>query len=411
MVTYSNGWDVSEISFKRIGDIAKYRRGSFPQPYDRPEWYGGPGAFPFVQVADIQDDMRLVNNTKKKISVKAQPFSVFVPQNTVVISLQGTIGRVALTQYDSFVDRTVAIFQNLDNSIEKQYFMYQLKAVFDVEKQSARGSTIKTITKEEFTNFLLPVPDFKEQKRISETLKVFDEYVDNLSELIEKKKNIREGALEDLVTGKTRLKGYTGNWMTVSFNQVITPKARIGWQGLKKHEYLKHGFSYLIGGTDFLNGSINLDGISYVTKERYDMDPNIQVSKNDVLVTKDGTIGKIAIVPELTKPATLNSGVFVFRTNKRLSPKYLYRILTSSVFKDFIDTLSAGSTIKHLYQKDLKKFEFNIPIDINEQEGIAEILSSMDAEIINLEEERDKMIQIRDGAMDDLLTGRVRLEF
>lgn len=409
MVTYQKNWDVSEIQFKRIGDISKYRRGSFPQPYDRPEWYGGPGALPFVQVADIQNDMRLVSNTKKKISVRAQPFSVFVPKNTVIISLQGTIGRVALTQYDSFVDRTVAIFQNLDNSIEKQYFMYQLRAVFDVEKKSARGSTIKTITKEEFTDFLLPVPEFKEQKRISETLKVFDDYIDNLTELIEKKKNIRDGALEDLVTGKTRLDGYAEDWVSVSFNQVIIPKARIGWQGLKKHEYLRSGYSYLIGGTDFLNGSINLDGISYVTKERYDMDPNIQVSENDVLVTKDGTIGKVAIVPELTKPATLNSGVFVFRTNKRLSPRFLYRILSSSVFRGFIDILSAGSTIKHLYQKDLKKFEFDIPIDIDEQESIAEILSSMDTEILNLEEERDKMIQIRDGAMDALLTGRVRL--
>ena len=81
----------------------------------------------------------------------------------------------------------------------------------------------------------------------------------------------------------------------------------------------------------------------------------------------------------------------------------------SSVFREFIDTLSAGSTIKHLYQKDLKNFEFEIPVDTKEQEAIAAVLTAMDEEIRDLETEREKIIQIREGAMDDLLTGRVRL--
>lgn len=409
MVTYPNGWTQTDVCHKKIGDIAKYRRGSFPQPYDRPEWYGGIGALPFVQVADIGEDMRLATKTKKKISRRAQYYSVFVPTGTVVISLQGSIGRVALTQYDAYVDRTVAIFQNLDDSVHKKYFMYQLQAVFNIEKQSARGSTIKTITKEEFTDFLLPIPEYSEQEEIARTLSLFDTYIDDLAELIEKKKGICDGALEDLITKKTRLDGYADDWTPVTFNQVIIPKARIGWQGLKKHEYLRSGYSYLIGGTDFSNGTVSLNNISYVSKERYDMDTNIQVSKNDVLVTKDGTIGKVAIVPELNKPATLNSGVFVFRTNSRLVPAFLFRVLQSSVFREFIDTLSAGSTIKHLYQKDLKKFEFEIPYDTKEQEAIAEVLTAMDKEIANLETEREKMIQIREGAMNDLLTGRVRL--
>ena len=115
------------------------------------------------------------------------------------------------------------------------------------------------------------------------------------------------------------------------------------------------------------------------------MDVNIQVSQNDVLVTKDGTIGKVALVPELGKPATLNSGVFVFRTNNRLLPTFLFRVLSSSVFREFIDTLSAGSTIKHLYQKDLKNFEFEIPVDKKEQEAIADTLTAMDEEVEALE--------------------------
>ena len=253
------------------------------------------------------------------------------------------------------------------------------------------------------------IADVEEQGIIAENLRSFDTYIADLAELIEKKCGIRDGALEDLIRHRTRLDGFNDEWTTVSFNQVITPKARIGWQGLKKHEYLRSGYSYLIGGTDFSHGTVSLDNIWYVSKDRYDMDANIQVSEHDVLVTKDGTIGKVALVPELGKPATLNSGVFVFRTNNRLLPTFLFRVLSSSVFREFIDTLSAGSTIKHLYQKDLKNFEFEIPVDKKEQEAIANTLTAMDEEIEALEIERDKMIQIREGAMDDLLTGRVRL--
>ncbi len=266
------------------------------------------------------------------------------------------------------------------------------------------------INGKEYASFLIPIASKMEQDLIAYTISQFDTYIDDLAELIEKKRGIRDGALEDLIHHRTRLDGFNGDWITVTFNQVITPKARIGWQGLKKHEYLRSGYSYLIGGTDFSHGTVILDNIWYVSKDRYDMDANIQVSKNDVLVTKDGTIGKVALVPKLGKPATLNSGVFVFRTNNRLLPTFLFRVLSSSVFREFIDTLSAGSTIKHLYQKDLKNFEFEIPVDKKEQEAIANTLTAMDEEIEALEIERDKMIQIREGAMDDLLTGRVRLK-
>lgn len=237
----------------------------------------------------------------------------------------------------------------------------------------------------------------------------FDKHIENLENLIEKKKMIRDGAVEDLMTGKTRLDGFDDEWEEVGFSDVVIPKARIGWQGLKKEEYLQSGYSYLISGTDFNNGTISFDGISFVTKERFDLDVNIQVCSGDVLVTKDGTIGKVAIVPNINKKATLNSGVFVFKTNKKLKKYFLYWILRSSMFEKFISELSAGSTIKHLYQKDLKRFSLYIPTGIKEQQAIADILTSMDDEIQDLEDEKAKIEKIRAGAMDDLLTGKVRL--
>lgn len=331
-----------------------------------------------------------------------------VESETMVVGRVGEkCGNVNITRSRSWVsDNALIVTPKIEYDIGYMSYLLEQVNLNDYANRNAQPVISGQIIYAIETPY---VEDIEEQGIIAQNLRSFDAYIADLSELIEKKRGIRDGSLEDLIRHRTRLDGFSDEWTTVSFNQVITPKARIGWQGLKKHEYLRSGYSYLIGGTDFSHGTVSLDNIWYVSKDRYDMDANIQVSENDVLVTKDGTIGKVALVPELGRPATLNSGVFVFRTNNRLLPTFLFRVLSSSVFREFIDTLSAGSTIKHLYQKDLKNFEFEIPVDKNEQEAIADTLTAMDEEIEALEIERNKMIQIREGAMDDLLTGRVRL--
>lgn len=271
------------------------------------------------------------------------------------------------------------------------------------------GIKVSSISKTDIKNTEITIPPLPEQREIAKVLSSFNEHLANLDELITKKKAIRDGALEELVSGKKRLQGFDGEWGHLSFEKTVTPKARIGWQNLRTDEYLSVGYSYIFEGTDFSNGTIDLSACNFVTKERYAMDQFIQVSKGDVLVTKDGTIGKVAVVPKIDKPATLNSGVYVFRPNGQLTKQFLYWILRSSIFDRFIEDLSAGSTIKHLYQKDLKNFYFDAPKHVEEQQAIADALSSMDAEILALEEEREKIEKIKLGAMDDLLTGRVRL--
>ena len=103
----------SNKSTYKLKDIADYRRGSFPQPYGNPKWYGGDGSLPFVQVIDVAKNLRLYNSTKQRISRLAQSKSVFVPKGSILITLQGSIGKVAITQYDAFVDRTLLIISNL----------------------------------------------------------------------------------------------------------------------------------------------------------------------------------------------------------------------------------------------------------------------------------------------------------
>lgn len=397
MVSYHDEWQPKKL--KDLGYIQMCRR---IFQYQTKNY----GAIPFYKISTF--GKKADSYISQELYEQYRTLYPYPEKGDVLISAAGTVGKVVVFDgRDSYFQDSNIVWLKVDKEeVNCQYLWWFYRSY---PWNALEGTTIQRLYNNIILNTEITLPSIPEQKDIAETLSKFDSYIDDLAEMIEKKKGIRDGALEDLVRRRTRVNGFSEPWEQVSFGQVITPKARIGWQGLKKHEYLRSGYSYLIGGTDFRNGTVNLGDISYVSEERYDMDANIQVSANDVLVTKDGTIGKVAIVPELDKPATLNSGVFVFRTNARLLPTFLFRVLSSSVFREFIDTLSAGSTIKHLYQKDLKNFEFEIPVDLKEQETIASILTAMDEEIEALEIEREKMMQIREGAMDDLLTGRVRL--
>lgn len=405
MVTYPIDW-----TEKPFNDFMKIKRGASPRPIESYLTTSVDGVN-WIKIGDAPRYGKYITATVERITPRGATHSVRVYPGDFILSNSMSFGRPYILEIDGCIhDGWLRLYDFQEDANDE--FLYYLLSSSSVQRQYegfAAGSGVQNLNKEVVKKVTVFLPPLPEQEEIAKTLSMFDTYIDDLAELIEKKRGIRDGALEDLIRHRTRLDGFNDEWTTVSFNQTITPKARIGWQGLKKHEYLRSGYSYLIGGTDFSHGTVSLDNIWYVSKDRYDMDANIQVSENDVLVTKDGTIGKVALVPELGKPATLNSGVFVFRTNNRLLPTFLFRVLSSSVFREFIDTLSAGSTIKHLYQKDLKNFEFEIPVDKKEQEAIADTLTAMDEEIEALEIERDKMIQIREGAMDDLLTGRVRL--
>ena len=194
------------------------------------------------------------------------------------------------------------------------------------------------------------------------------------------------------------------DWTKLNLGKSASLKARIGWQGLTTAEYLDSGDYSLITGTDFKNGYIDWDNCVFVKKNRFDQDRNIQIKLNDVLVTKDGTIGKVALINKIKKPATLNSGVFVIRPiSNSFNPKYFYYVLRSNHFKDFLEKLSAGSTINHLYQKDFVYYSFPLP-PLPEQEAIAEVLSDTDALIGALEKRIAKKRLIKQGAMQKLLT-------
>ncbi|WP_121288305.1 restriction endonuclease subunit S [Helicobacter pylori] len=188
----------------RLGTY-KYRRGSFPQPYGNPQWYSDNG-MPFVQVYDVGENFKLTQKTKQKISKIAQPMSVFVPKNSVIITLQGTIGRVALTQYDCYCDRTILIFDNNTlNDVNKYFFVLSLFTKFEEEKRKADGSIIKTITKQTLKDFEIPLPPLDEQIAIANILSALDSEIISLKNKKRQFENIKKALNHDLMSAKIRV--------------------------------------------------------------------------------------------------------------------------------------------------------------------------------------------------------------
>ena len=182
----------------RISDYSNFRRGSFPQPYGNKDWYDGKGSMPFIQVVDVTNHLTLVQDTKQKISLLAQPKSVFVETGTVVVTLQGSIGRVAITQYDAYVDRTLLIFENYTKDIDERFWAYVIQQKFEIEKRKAPGGTIKTITKEALSSFVIALPSYEEQQKIGEFFKQLDDLIAKNERELELLQETKKGFLQKM---------------------------------------------------------------------------------------------------------------------------------------------------------------------------------------------------------------------
>ncbi|WP_274641728.1 restriction endonuclease subunit S [Streptococcus equinus] len=176
-----------------------------------------------------------------------------------------------------------------------------------------------------------------------------------------------------------RFKGFTDDWEQRKLSELATMHARIGWQNLRTSEFLDQGDYMLVTGTDFENDSINFSTCHYVQKERYDQDKHIQISNGSILITKDGTLGKVAYVQGLKKPATLNAGVFnvEIKDENRTDGKYLFQYLKAPFLMEYVEKNATGGTIKHLNQNILVNFPVAIS-EKSEQQKIGEYFSNLD---------------------------------
>lgn len=182
-------------------------------------------------------------------------------------------------------------------------------------------------------------------------------------------------------------------WIVNKIKNTSYVKGRIGWHGLSSEEYADEG-AYLVTGTDLKSGEVSWETCHHISWERYKEDPYIHLREDDLLITKDGTIGKVAVVNNLPDKATLNSGIFVVRPLKDdYIPGFMYWILNSSVFKRYFDYIKTGATIAHLYQETFERFFFPIPSE-TEQIKITNFLDKKTSEIDLTIEKDTRLIEL-----------------
>lgn len=251
----------------------------------------------------------------------------------------------------------------------------------------------------------IPVPPKPEQEGIADILSSFEQYIADLAELIEKKRGIRDGALEDLISGRTRLAGYEGTWEMVKLKD-ITSQITKGTTPLDKSGRGTVNF-IKVENIDGSSGDITIaQNISVNEHNGYLRRSRLE--NNDILFSIAGTLGRVAIVDSALLPANTNQALSIIRLKKG-NHRFISYYLKSEAIKKYIQENPTVGAQPNLSLKQIGAIVIAFPTE-NEQEAIADTLTAMDEEIEALEIERDKMIQIREGAMDDLLTGRVRLK-
>ena len=283
----------------------------------------------------------------------------------------------------------------------KYYINYEPIMGKVLSRCTKKTTMMTNLVAKDFLKETVLVPTLAEQKQIGTLLNTLDKFITLHQRKLDNLKLKKKALLQKLFPRngerypELRFPGFTDAWEQRKLSELATMNARIGWQNLRTSEFLDSGDYLLITGTDFDNGRIKYNTCHYVEKKRFDQDTKIQLSTGSILITKDGTLGKVALIEELPKPATLNAGVFNVRVKDDavLSYKYLYHYLKAPFLMKYVTANATGGTIKHLNQSIL--VDFPIPItEKQEQDRIAKLLDSLES-IITLHQRKLEHLQIQ----------------
>ena len=268
------------------------------------------------------------------------------------------------------------------------------------------GSTRPRVNLNKVRSLLIPLPPLPEQKAIARVLSDVDKLIENLDKLIEKKKNIKKGAMQELLTGKKRLPGFEGEWVRKKLGEIVSI---FKGQGLSKFKLSDNGkYPCILYGELFTTYKEVIKEV----KSRTNYPEGVPSKYGDILFPSSTTTKGIdlANASALLKDNVLLGGdIIILRSIEKFNSIFLAYYL-NEVKKYDIAERTYGITIYHLYGKDLAELEVFLPPSIDEQNAIAQILSDMDAEIEALERKKEKYEMIKKGMMHLLLTGKVRLK-
>ncbi|MCR3906685.1 MAG: restriction endonuclease subunit S [Tenericutes bacterium] len=357
-----------------------------------------------IRIGDIASEKVKIDSCSR-INVNV-PNMFRIEKNDILIAMSGaTAGKTAIYDHEhdnAYINQRVGIircyfFRNIFYSLQTTLFTEYVKFVNQSSAQpNISGSQIGNyiVNLEESYLDLL-------DKKVHEILKL----IENQLKQIDKLKEYKQSLISEIVTRglnpniemKDNRFEWIGvnpkSWRTIRIKDFTKLKGRIGWQGLTTSDYIDEG-PYLVTGTDFYNGIINWNTCVHISDERYYEAPEIHLMEGDLLITKDGTIGKVAIVKDLNDKASLNSGVLLIRVLEgfEFHKRFLYYVLQSNEFWVWYNSSQTGSsTIKHLYQNQFSYFAFTYP-NFNEQKKISSYLNERVSKIDSLVAKKNQKI-------------------
>lgn len=420
-------WDISRIKYD-----ATFYNGDRSEEYPSGNDIIDEG-IPFVNSENIHGTFLDVSSCKCITNEKYKRLGgAKLKINDIVFCLRGSVGNCSINK--SINEGTVAssLVAIRANNINPDFLNYYLNSDSTVFQTSLfqNGSCAANLSAEKVSNYYICTPILKEQQAIAVFLDEKCEKIDKVIGEIEEQIQVLEDYKKSLIT-ETVTKGLDKNvpmknsgidwigqipkdWNIKRIKYFTNLNGRIGWQGLTTEDYQDEG-PFLITGVDFLNGSIDWSSCTHITEKRWLEANTIQIKNDDLLITKDGTVGKVAVVSGLNDKASLNSGVLLIRPqgNVEYYNRYIYYQLISDVFWSWFEFNKSGnSTIIHLYQQDFANLYTLLP-NITEQKQIADYLDKeckkIDKTISDKKEQLETIKEYKKSLIYEYVTGKKRV--
>jgi len=367
-------------------------RGASPRPIDSPRWFDVRSTIGWVRIADVTQARRYLTHTTQYLSGEGVIRSRLLPSGSLIMSICATVGRPIETQLDACIHDGFVVFER--PLVDQSYLYYML---CDLEprwsKKGQTGSQMNLNTELIKITFV-PIPTTEdEQRAIAAALTDVDALLDGLDRLIAKKRDLKQAAMQQLLTGRTRLPGFGEEWDVKRLDQLA---------GIVMGQSPDSGYYNRVGdGVPLIQGNDDI-----VDRRSIARVWTSKVSKRglagDVLLTVRAPVGEVSIASE---DCCLGRGVCSLRASGDQSFLFHAMVFAEAVWR----ALEQGSTFTAANSAQVAAFSLRVPLSQAEQAAIAEVLSGMDAEIDTLEARRDKTRLLKQAMMQELLTGRTRL--
>jgi type I restriction enzyme S subunit len=327
---------------------------------------------------------------------------------SITITARGTLGSANFRDHPYTAIGRVLVLQP-KNEIAGSFFA---EVINHRVKFAIESTGVPQLTAPQISTYRLPVPPLPEQRAIAEALSDMDALLRGLDRLIAKKRDLKQAAMQQLLTGQQRLPGFHSEWEVKRLTQICWFQEG---PGVRNTQFTHSGVK-LLNGTNIFMGEINLETTERFISENEAFGPyaHFLAQSGDIVIACSGVSidrfhEKVAFVRQVHLPLCMNTSTMRFKPFVEcLQSAFLFQVLMSDVFKKQIGSQATGSAQLNFGPSHVGKVEIPLP-ELAEQSAIAEVLSDMDAEIAALEQRLDKTRALKQGMMQELLTGRIRL--